>query len=384
MVKLKCVLICDEGFEDVVKKDLKNKFNLDCIEESTVLKFSLEENEESYFKIAELCYLYQGALKIITNVIEFEAKKEISDINIPLENYNLSYEKESVSVTCIRKGNHNFKSTELANIISNKIFPDSVKKFKNAILSLLCYVKDDKGYFGVDFSGLILYKRDYKIFLGSTALRSTIAYNLLTFADYNYKKDEVLLDPFMGSGIIPIEAGLLKSSTSSFLFSKEKFSFLKFLPRLNWDDWFKKMDSKRNLDNSNIYGFDSLLKFLKYTQKNAKIADINKVLNISKVEVDWIDTKIDQKFVDKIVTQPPMLTDHGNKTKISKLYKEFFNRCSEILKKKAIVVLLINDKSLEELKTISLNYNYEFLEERKVFEGNQEFMVLKLRFNGRK
>lgn len=378
---MKCILICDEGFETIVSADLKEKFNISSTKlDKTIVEFEIGETEADYKKVAEIAYTLQSAIKILTHVKSCNSKEKLEEIEPEVisaakifeQDFNLK--PETIKFNCTRKGEHQFKSVNITEILSKTIFTDIKRDYKNSNFEVLCYIKDEKGYIGLDFTQRILFKRDYRIFLGSSTLRSTIAYNLLKYAKYNQK--EVIIDPFMGSGTIPIEAALLASKTSPFYFSKEKFAFTKILPKIDWDSWFDEIDKRRVDDKKEIYGFDSLLKFLKHTQKNAKIANINKILNLSKVEIDWIDTKVEEKSVDKIITHPPLYTEKGSTTKIKKVYNDMFNRCSEILKKKGKIILINTPKSIEVIEEIAKKYDYKLEDKTEVFEGQEKLCLI--------
>jgi len=374
---MKCALICDEGFEEVVARQLKS-YKIEIIEiNPTCILFNAENHEI----VAEICYTFQSAIKILTNIEQFNAvpdlEKTFRDIKVKnLEKEIANFKKGELKITCVRKGAHNFRSIDLASKISHNYFKDFIKTYKNHQIEVLAYIKDKKGYIGIDFTGRTLSKRDYKIFNNAGTLRGSIAYNLLLIAEA--KREEVILDPFMGSGTIIIEAALAFSNLSPFYFTKEKFLFTKFLEK-DWKSWFERQDNKRNNEGINIYGYDSQLKMLKYTQKNSKIADINKQIKMTMCAIDWLDTKLEEKTIDKIITNPPYLTEHTSKTKILKIYKEIFNQSDYILKENGTITILTNDNSEESIKDSAKFYKYSCYNEMRVFEGQQEMVLLQFK-----
>lgn len=379
---MRCLIICDEGIEDIVVSDLA----IYSFKGSVVAPGCVEFSADNYEPIGELCYSYQGAIKVLVDVVDFKCEKELDSMSVVLDDVGNQFEAglgeyvyEKVRFGCVRKGDHDFKSVDIANQFSHRVLKGKGRQFKNADLEVFIYVRDEFGFIGIDFSGRLLHKRDYKIFLGSNTLRSTIAYGVLRYAGYSGNGNLRIVDPFMGSGTIPIEAALLVSNTSPFFFSKEKFLFRKMLPNVDWDSMFQKIDAKRDLSGAEIYGYDSLLKFLKYAQKNAKIADVNKVLNLSKVEVDWIDTKLEEDSIDLIVTHPPIFTEHGSKTKILRVYKEMFLRGKDFLSSDGKIVVIVSGLSGDNIKSIASENEYEFVDSRDVYEGAQllTFMTFK-------
>ncbi|MGM5483903.1 MAG: methyltransferase [Nanobdellota archaeon] len=377
MVEKKCGIICDKGFEETVSEDIKK--NYDFIKKTKVnnafVEFSIDE-KEPYKKLAEICYTYQGAIKVISDIKHFQSDN-IEKISENFENYELPLrisDKKS-NIMTIRKGDHNYKSTQVTDILIEKT---KIKNFtyKNPDIQFTAFINQENGYFGLDISGRNLTKRDYRVFLGSDVLRSTIAYNMIIESDYD--KTKTLLDPFMGSGTIPIEAAILETNFPPFYYSKEKFIFRKTFPEIDWDSFLGKIDQRYKIENTNIYGYDSLFKYLSFSQKNAKIAGINKALNLSKCEIDWIDTKLEKESVDMIITQPPLVTEKKSKTKIMKTYKQFFKRSEDILKKGSIIKILINDKTHNSIKHL-YEEKYKEISIRNIYEGKQELLCCTLK-----
>jgi putative N6-adenine-specific DNA methylase len=67
---------------------------------------------------------------------------------------------------------------------------------------------DDKCTVSVDSSGALLHKRGYRLAVAKAPLRETLAAALLLASGWD--RSAPLLDPFCGSGTIPIEAALMK------------------------------------------------------------------------------------------------------------------------------------------------------------------------------
>lgn len=59
----------------------------------------------------------------------------------------------------------------------------------------------------IDASGVGLHKRGYRVDQGEAPLKETLAASLIKLT--NWKPDRPFVDPFCGSGTIPIEAALI-------------------------------------------------------------------------------------------------------------------------------------------------------------------------------
>jgi 23S rRNA G2445 N2-methylase RlmL len=366
-----CAILCDEGFEQVTAKDLNTRFKVGNISiEPTMVLF-----EGSFEECAKISYLFQSAIKVLYGVTSFEVKALESPTTISKEALEM-VAAYTIAIKCVRKGSHAFNSVDFAREVSEAHFKDHSKDFKKAQIEFLAYIKNNKGYLGVDITGRVLSKRDYKIFFGPTTLRGTVAYGLLQFADVS--AEDIILDPFMGSGTIVLEAALLASNTSPFFFSKEKFLF-RNLPCPSgdsWEVWFDKLDEARDISKKEIIGYDSLLKYLKYTQKNAKIAEVNKIIKISKCDVDWLDTKLDEASINTIITNPPGISKTSSLRNMLRLYMDFFKQSDHLLVEGGTISAIMSERTYEFMSQAAGKTG--FLEEDKhdVYEGQQELLIV--------
>ena len=86
-------------------------------------------------------------------------------------------------------------------------------------------VSDDTVTLSLDTSGAGLHKRGYRIKLGEAPIRETLAASIILLSVW--RGDRAFLDPFCGSGTLPIEAALIGTNTAPGLmrgFAFENFS----------------------------------------------------------------------------------------------------------------------------------------------------------------
>lgn len=262
----------------------------------------------------------------------------------------------------------------IAQIKKKKKYSQKVDLEKPDVI-FFAYIIENTAYIGVDTTGFEHHKRHYKIFNHPASLRGTIAYALVRISEYN--SNELLLDPFCGSGVIPIEAALFSSRFPLHYYHKDKFAFLRLKPfaRINCEKLFREVDkkivkSKKVL----IKGSDSQLQCVTASNKNAKIAGIGNYVNFSRIDIEWLDTKFKQNTMDKIVTHPPMPSAHINAKAMEKLYKEFFYHAEFILKKKGKIAMISNAADL--LKKAAEQYRFKVIHERSIWHGMQEMKVI--------
>ena len=64
-----------------------------------------------------------------------------------------------------------------------------------------------------------------------------------------------------------------------------------------------------------------MFKYVDFLKKNAKIAGVDKHINFSRVELEWLDIKFKKESIDRIITNPPI----SKNANLDKVYNEFFS-----------------------------------------------------------
>jgi len=415
---MKALAITSKGIEDITALEIKELINSKAEVKDNCVIFNIKKLEE----LSLLCYKAQSVEKILFLLDNFNFKdfnKEIKKVIAKIDFSKWLDKTTTFRVTCkllkseISKGlgmsekqsfsehtpkskisddsknfqskidNENLHSEETAanvgaliikNIKKNKKYNQKVE-LDNPDITFLIFINKNSAYFGIDFSGRDLHKREYKLFAHPASLRSTIAYSLLRIADL--KEKQIMLDPFCHSGEIPIEAALFTTNFPVNYYSKEKFAFTKFKPlnKFNFTKFFKDIDKKITKPKKALVNcFDNKTTNLNAAKKNAKIAGIHKVLNFSRMETEFLEIKLDKQSADKIITHPPDPTRTANPKDIEKLYDEFFYQSEFILKKKGKILTIT--KQTELLKEAAKKHKFKPEQEREVWSGKQKFEVV--------
>ena len=356
---MKGLAITHKGIEDIAALEVKELIKCKSEIKDTVVFFEFNK-EEDLFK---LCYLGQRFAKVIElyDHFEFNDKKKILE-NIKKIKKKIKIDKKykTFRVNCKRIGEHDFSSHEIEEEVGSLI--DLKCDLNNPDIIFYAYIYGNMCYFGVDVCGLDLSKRDYKIFSLANSLKGTIAYSLVRIS--GYKEGEVLLDPFCGSGEIPIEAARFVSGFPTKYYEKNKIRF----------DNFGSIDKKiKKKIKGKICCFDVTQRNVKSAEKNSKIAGVNKLLTFSRTDTDFLELKFKDN-VDVIIAQVPSLSKYSDKKDIEKKYDEFFYQAEYILKKEGRIVV-ISDKT-DLLKEKAKKYKFKVDNERSVWSGKMEFKVL--------
>ncbi|MEA3430028.1 MAG: THUMP domain-containing protein [Nanoarchaeota archaeon] len=365
---MKSLTITYEGLEDSCSKEIKELLNISSEIRDSVAITDVKSEKD----ICLLTYKLQSARKVLQLLDSFEFK-EISEIEKSISKIDLTpFLKDKISfvVRCLRFGDHDFQAGDVERSIGSVIF----EKYKNKVdlenpdYIFYIYIHSNSVFFGIDYAGIDLSKREYKIFSHPSALRGPVAFLLLKLVGYD--KTKLLLDPFCGSGTIPIEAALHSSGLSHNFYSKKKLAFTKFID-FDFESVDVNIDKKSKLT---VQGFDHNLQSVSASNKNAKIAGIDKIINFSRVDIEWLDTKYEKESVDLIVTNPPMISKIHPSAMIEKIYKELFYQLEFVMKKSGVILFVSRKTDL--LKKQAAIKDFKIKKELAILIGKETFRVL--------
>ncbi len=376
---MKAIAITHKGTEDIAALEIKELIRVNSkVNETTVLF-----EPKKMIDLCTLAYRAQSIIKVICLFDEFKIQTGFNEILKIIEkrikkiNFDKWLDKgKSFKVLCKHLTNDNFSSQDIeketgAFIIDNiKKAYDQKVDLENPDLIFYVYIFNEKCYLGIDFCGFDLSKRDYKVFSSASDIKGTIAYSLLRIA--GYKKEKKLLDPFCSSGVIPIEAALYNQGTVNY-YRKDDFAFLKLKPfeKQNFEQFFTKLNKKKDKNKPLIFASDQQLYHIRSAKKNAKIAAVNKDIEFSRADLEWLDTRFDKNEVDLIVTKPMFSKYDLKRTK--KTYDEFFYAAKYILSEKGKIVLI--SRSMDLLKESAKKHGFKVTDERIVWQGQQKLEI---------
>ncbi|MBW2995168.1 methyltransferase [Candidatus Woesearchaeota archaeon] len=351
---MKGICIGYKGAEQVMQKEIDEIIKSKGKIEDSVVIFNVKDKKD----ICKLCYLGQSFSRVLQLLDSFSIKK-LEDMKTDVDFSFL--ENKKFVVKCERIGEHDFSSVDAAAALSEKIIEkvSCTVDFSNPEIIIYAYVINEKCYVGIDYCGFDLSKRDYKVYLHPKAIKGTLAYIMLRIAGYD--KTKILLDPFCGSGIIPIEAAFFSTGFPINTFRKDKFQFIKM--GVANEKFLEKFDKKKKFKGS-IYGSDKELRHINASKQNAKIGGIEKSIKFSRIDVEWLDTKFKEKEIDLIVTDPPFPTKWK---KLPKTYEEFFYQAEFVLKDKGKIVAVNNP----EFASAAHNKGFKLEAEMQIQKKNQ-------------
>ena len=379
---MKAIAITHKGIEDIAALEIKELIKVNSKVNETVVLFE----PKKIINLCKLAYKAQSIIKIICLFDEFKIQDNLDEILKTIEkrikkiNFDKWLDKNnSFKVLCSHLTNDDFSSQDIEkeagafiiNNIKEKKAYDQKVDLENPDLIFYVYIFNERCYLGIDFCGFDLSKRDYKVFSSASDIKGTIAYSLLRIV--GYKKEKKLLDPFCSSGIIPIEAALYNKGSVNY-YRKDDFAFLKLKPfeKQDFEQFFTKLNKKEDKTKPLIFASDQQLYHIRSAKKNAKIATVNKNIEFSRADLEWLDTRFDKNEIDLIAAKPMFSKYDLKRTK--KTYDEFFYASKYILSEKGKIALI--SRSMDLLKESAEKHGFKVTDERVVWQGQQKLEII--------
>ena len=209
----------------------------------------------------------------------------------------------------------------------------------------------------LDTSGAGLHKRGYRVGQGEAPLKETLAAALVLLT--NWKPDEPFIDPFCGSGTIPIEAALIGQNIAPGFnreFVSEKWSWIrsKF-----WDEALIEAEDLANYDQPlDITGSDISHKMIQAASENAIEAGLSDLVTWKQMQV--ADLSI-QKENGYLVSNPPYGERLNERDEVIQMY----NDLGQVMRNYPSWSVYI----ITAFETFEKQYGQQATKKRKLFNG---------------
>jgi len=295
------LLTTNPGIEDIAKNEVKNKISPTRIYNFFNFpgKFVIETSDSNINKILKLHSIYH----VIKLLGSFEISK-LDDIynNLIAIDIEDIQNAESFRITSERFGEHDFTSMHVQKVAGQAVVDKYRKKvdLKGFDVNLRVDVIGKRCFVGVQLTKESLHKRFEKPFNHPASIKAPLAYAMLILSDI--KKGNTLLDPFCGSGTIPIEAALVFGNTIK------------------------------------IHGSDKEEFFIKGARKNAEAAGVGNLIKFRVADARSINEVY--KDIDRIVTNPPYGVRIGKDKTIKHTIHKFLLAASQSLNDDGRIVMI--------------------------------------------
>ncbi|MGG4264178.1 THUMP domain-containing class I SAM-dependent RNA methyltransferase [Peribacillus simplex] len=170
----------------------------------------------------------------------------------------------------------------------------------------------------MDTSGAGLHKRGYRTDQGEAPLKETLAAALIMLT--NWKPDKPFIDPFCGSGTIPIEAALIGQNIAPG-FNREFISETwSWMDSKVWDEARVEAEDLADYDQYlDITGCDIDHRMVDISKANSFEAGLGDLIEFKQMQVRDISTR---KEYGVIVGNPPYGERLGEKKAVEQMYRE--------------------------------------------------------------
>ncbi len=164
------------------------------------------------------------------------------------------------------------------------------------------FLMKDEVTVGLDTTGDPLHKRGYRKLTPKAPIAETLAAAMILLTPWN--KDRILVDPFCGSGTIPIEAAMMAANMAPGMnrsFTARNWNHL--IGKRNWSDTLEEARELVDLSvETDIQGYDIDEKMISIARENAKLAGVDKLIHFQRRDVADLHHAKKYGF---IITNPP-------------------------------------------------------------------------------
>lgn len=171
---------------------------------------------------------------------------------------------------------------------------------------------------GIDTTGESLHKRGYRKFTAPAPVTETLAAAMILLSPW--RGDRILVDPFCGSGTIPIEAAMIAMDMAPGMnreFTAENWKNL--VPKRVWYDVITEAEERIRTDvELHIQGYDISDEVLHMARANARLAGVDEQIHFQRRDIKDFSSPKPYGFV---ISNPPYGERLATKEEMYELYR---------------------------------------------------------------
>lgn len=299
----------DLGYEDVEVENGKVTFTADWM---AVCRTNL------WLRTADRVRLKVGSFKATTFDELFEKTKALPWAEIIPENAQFPVEGKSIKSEL-------FSVPDCQAIVKKAVVESMKKKYsvqwfeeKGPLYKIEVALLKDEVTLTIDTTGPGLHKRGYRELTSEAPLKETLAAALIILSRWH--PDTTLIDPFCGSGTIPIEAALIGQNIAPGMNREFVAEEWPNISKQMWQEARRETHDLAQYDRElDIRGTDIDEKVLKLARCNAEEAMVDQLVHLQQMPMSELQTK---KKYGKIICNPPYGERLGEKEEVDRLYRE--------------------------------------------------------------
>ena len=189
------------------------------------------------------------------------------------------------------------------------------------------FLMKDEVTVGLDTTGDSLHKRGYRKLTAKAPIAENLAAALIMLTPWN--ADRILVDPFCGSGTIPIEAAMMAAHIAPGM--KRGFTALKWEHIVGKKVWDGCYDEARSMVDTSIkteiQGFDIDAEMVKIAKQNARLAGVEHLIHFETRDIEKLSHTAKYGF---LITNPPYGERLEDKANIPPLYRKIGERFKQL------------------------------------------------------
>ncbi len=328
MEKLEYIVPCHFGLEAVLKRELtKLGLAITCVDDGRIT-FSGDVGAlcraNVFLRSAERVLIKIGSFRAETFEELFQGTREL-----PWEAYIPKDGKFWVAKAASVKSKL-FSPSDIQSVMK-KAMVERMKSVyhidwfteSGASYPVRVFIKKDEVTVGLDTSGESLHKRGYRKLVAKAPIAENLAAALLMLTPW--QGDRILVDPFCGSGTIPIEAAMMAAHIApgknrSFLAQE----WTKLVPQRLWQAALEEAADLEDLTvQTQIQGYDIDEEMVSIARANARLAGVEGLIHFQQRGVEQLSHAKKYGF---ILTNPPYGERLEEKENLQALYRTLGER----------------------------------------------------------
>ena len=328
MRKFELIAPCHFGMEAVLKREIIDLgYDITEVADGRVTFFGDEEalcRANIFLRTAERILIKIGSFHAETFEELFQGTK-----SLPWEEYIPVNGKFWVAKAASVKSKL-FSPSDIQSIMK-KAMVDRLKSVYNVnwfaedgdSFPVRVFLMKDEVTVGLDSTGESLHKRGYRKLTAKAPIAENLAAAMIMLTPWN--KDRILVDPFCGSGTIPIEAAMMAANMAPGMnrsFTAESWGHI--IGKRNWYDALDEANEMVDLSmETDIQGYDIDDKMVTIARENAKLAGVDHMIHFQRRGVEQLSSPRKYGF---LITNPPYGERLEDKSAMPALYRTIGER----------------------------------------------------------
>lgn len=328
MRRFELIAPCHFGMEAVLKKEIMDLgYDITEVEDGRITFYGDEEalcRANIFLRTAERILIKIGSFHAETFEELFQGTRKL-----PWEDYIPSDGKFWVAKAGSVKSKL-FSPSDIQSVMKKAMvdrlksvyhmewFPEDKESFPVRV-----FLMKDKVTVGLDSTGESLHKRGYRKLTAKAPIAENLAAALIMLTPWH--KDRILIDPFCGSGTIPIEAAMMAANVAPGMnrsFTAQEWDHI--AGKKVWYEAFDEATEMVDMDvQTDIQGYDIDEDMVVIARENAKLAGVDKLIHFQKRAVADLSHAKKYGF---IITNPPYGERLEDKAALPALYRTIGER----------------------------------------------------------